>query len=395
MTGDSMSTTTGRPERLVSVIGAVAGATAFALAAFIALAVFVRRFSDGPIAAGLKTWASAGVLSEALFLAMAIAGGLAIPNLIQRRNRWLNGATVALLVLAVALGGHRVPLADLPPGTPYLGLDRLALNQLGSSAVFIAIEKLFPLRIQSVFRPGWRTDCINLIVNHLLAGLTLIIASFVLRDLLGWMIWPPLQTWVGGLPFFAQLLLALLVTDIVQYWTHRAFHEVPLLWRFHVVHHSVEYMDWLAGFRVHLVELILTRALFLCVLLLMGFDQAAISAYIVVVGFQTVFKHANLRLPAVFGKAPLKWLIVTPDFHHWHHTTERTAIDHNYASHFSFLDYVFGAAVKPDRFPDAYGVLGNYMPPGFVRQLTCASSFFRLSGRDEEPHPMSLPQALP
>ncbi|NDH62307.1 MAG: sterol desaturase family protein [Alphaproteobacteria bacterium] len=334
----------------------------------IVVVVALLRFSGGWFGVLLGGAVDIGVLREVLFLGMAVAGGLAVANLVQSRGRWLNGATVALILLAVALGGHRVPIADLPTGTPYLGLDRFALNLIGSSLIFIAIEKLFPLRVQNVLRPAWRTDSTYLIVNHLLAGLILILASFALRDLFGWMVWPPLQTWVGSLPFFAQLILALLVTDIVQYWTHRAFHEIPLLWRFHAVHHSIEQMDWMAGFRMHLFELIPTRALFLCVLLLMGFDQAAISAYVVVVGLQTVFNHANLKLPAVFGKAPLKWLIVTPDFHHWHHTVEPAAIDHNYASHFPFLDYLFGTAVKPDRFPDEYGVIGRYVPAGFVRQ---------------------------
>jgi sterol desaturase/sphingolipid hydroxylase (fatty acid hydroxylase superfamily) len=317
---------------------------------------------------GLAKTVDIGMLRDAMFLAMAFAGGLAIANLIQGRGRWLNGAAVALVLVAAVLGGHRVPVADLPPGTPYVGLDRFALNLLGSSLIFIVIERLFPLRAQSVLRPGWRTDATNLIVNHLLAGLTLIVASFVLRDLLGWMVWPPLQAWVGGLPFLAQLFLALLVTDILQYWMHRAFHEIPVLWRVHAVHHSTEYMDWLAGFRMHLCELILTRVVFLLALLLMGFDQATIAAYVVIVGLQTVFNHANLRLPAVFEKAPIKWLIVTPDYHHWHHTSERAEIDHNYASHFAFLDYLFGTALKPDRVPEAYGVIGGYVPAGFVRQ---------------------------
>ncbi|MFI4999182.1 MAG: sterol desaturase family protein [Reyranellales bacterium] len=363
-----MTEVDGRLRRLESAVVTGAGLVAFALAVLVALAVLALRFPHGWTPAELGKAVDIGMLREATFLAMAIAGGLAIANLIEGHARWLNGATVTLILLAAALGGHRVPIADLPPGTPYVGLDRFALNLLGSSLIFIVIERLFPLRVQNVLRPGWRTDATNLIVNHLLAGLTLILASFVLRDLLGWMIWPPLQTWVGGLPFLAQLFLALLVTDILQYWIHRAFHQIPLLWRLHAVHHSTEYMDWLAGFRMHLCELILTRVVFLCALLLMGFDQATIGAYVVVVGLQTVFNHANLRLPAVFEKAPLKWLIVTPHFHHWHHTTERAAIDHNYASHFAFLDYAFGTAVSPDRFPDAYGVLGDYVPAGFVRQ---------------------------
>lgn len=358
----------GRLERLRSVTVTCAGVAAFALAVVVAGAVLILRFAPGWAPVGLGKASGIGLLRDAMFLAMAIAGGLAIANLIQGRGRWLNGAAVGLIVLAAVLGGHRVPVAGLPEGTRYVGLDRFFLNLLGSSLIFIVIERLFPLRVQAVLRPGWRTDATNLIVNHLLAGLTLVLASFVLRDLLGWMVWPPLQTWVGGLPFVAQLFLALLVTDVLQYWMHRAFHEIPLLWRVHAVHHSIEYMDWLAGFRMHLCELLLTRVVFMCALLLMGFGQATIAAYVVLVGLQTVFNHANLRLPAVFAKAPLKWLIVTPDYHHWHHTTERAAIDHNYASHFAFLDYAFGTALQPERLPDAYGVIGGYVPAGFVRQ---------------------------
>jgi sterol desaturase/sphingolipid hydroxylase (fatty acid hydroxylase superfamily) len=368
MTDSHMTPETGRPGQPKNTVGSIAGALALALSILVVAAVAELRFSGGWFVALPGGSIDIGVLREALFLAMAISGGLAVANLVGGRGRWLNGATVGLILLAVALGGHRVPLADLPPGTPYLGLDRFALNLLGSSLFFIVIERLFPLRAQAVLRPAWHTDTTYFVVNHLLAGLVLILASFALHDLLGWMVWPPLQTWVGSLPFFAQLLLALLVTDIVQYWSHRAFHEIPFLWRFHAVHHSIEHMDWIAGFRMHLFELTLTRVLFLCTLLLMGFDKAAMAAYVVVVGLQTVFNHANLKLPVAFGKAPLKWFIVTPDFHHWHHTMEPEAIDHNYASHFPFLDYLFGTAVKPDRFPDEYGVRGGYVPPGFVRQ---------------------------
>ena len=65
---------------------------------------------------------------------------------------------------------------------------------------------------------------------------------------------------------FAELFGVLLVADLVQYWTHRAYHEVPFLWRFHAVHHSAEYMDWMAGSRLHLFELLTTRVSILGVL---------------------------------------------------------------------------------------------------------------------------------
>jgi sterol desaturase/sphingolipid hydroxylase (fatty acid hydroxylase superfamily) len=78
-----------------------------------------------------------------------------------------------------------------------------------------------------------------------------------------------------------------------------------------------------------------------------------------------VLIHANVRLP--WG--PLRRVLVTPDFHHWHHSSDDEAIDKNYATQFAFLDRLFGTAVESDRlFPQNYGVVGNYMPEGFVRQ---------------------------
>jgi sterol desaturase/sphingolipid hydroxylase (fatty acid hydroxylase superfamily) len=128
-------------------------------------------------------------------------------------------------------------------------------------------------------------------------------------------------------------------------------------------------MDWMAGSRLHLFELLTTRVSILGVLYVLGFTEASMNVYIIIVGFQAVFNHANVALPGAFAKAPLKWLVVTPDFHHWHHSSEREAIDRNYAAHFAFIDYLFGTAVKADRrFPGKYGVLGDYMPRSYLKQ---------------------------
>jgi sterol desaturase/sphingolipid hydroxylase (fatty acid hydroxylase superfamily) len=95
----------------------------------------------------------------------------------------------------------------------------------------------------------------------------------------------------------------------------------------------------------------------------LGFEKGVMDMYIVIVGFQAVFNHANVHLP--WG--PLKYLIVTPDFHHWHHSSDEVAIDRNYAAHFAFLDHLFGTAIKGQTgFPEKYGVQGDYMPDGFV-----------------------------
>lgn len=81
---------------------------------------------------------------------------------------------------------------------------------------------------------------------------------------------------------------------------------------------------------------------------------------------KTLVRSAG-AMPKVWG--PLKYLIVTPDFHHWHHSSEAIAIDKNYAAHYAFLDWIFGTAIRGQKgFPSAYGVVGDYMPDGFLRQ---------------------------
>jgi sterol desaturase/sphingolipid hydroxylase (fatty acid hydroxylase superfamily) len=272
------------------------------------------------------------------------------------------------VIAAVALGGSRVPVGDFPVHTPYIGLDWFILDLLGSTLIFVAIEKLFPLyKNQSVFRREWQTDLKHFAVNHFLVGLILLSVNFLIHHAFGWLVNADFQQVVKGIWFVPQLLLCILVADLSQYWTHRAYHEIPFLWKFHAVHHSAKTMDWLAGSRQHVFEIIATRVLVLAPLFVLGFSEAVINAYILIVGFQAVLNHANVHLP--WG--PLKYLIVTPDFHHWHHSSDDEAIDRNYAAHYAFLDYAFGTAVKVPAhkpLPAGYGVVGDYMPDGWVAQ---------------------------
>jgi sterol desaturase/sphingolipid hydroxylase (fatty acid hydroxylase superfamily) len=310
---------------------------------------------------------SVDVLRQALLGALLIAGGLSLANVILGRKRNLNIAAFVMVVAAVALGGSRVPVGAFPDHTPYIGLDWFILDLLGSTVLFVVIEKLFPLyRGQSVFRFEWQTDMKHFAVNHFIVGLALLIVNFLIHHAFGWLVSSHFQQMVASIYFVPQLLLCVLVADMAQYWTHRAYHEVPFLWRFHAVHHSVKTMDWLAGSRQHMFELIFTRVCVLAPLYVLGFSEAVMNAYIIVVGFQAVFNHANVHLP--WG--PVKYVLVTPDFHHWHHASDDEAIDKNYSAHYAFLDYLFGTAVKgtKQQFPEKYGVVGDYMPEGFIRQ---------------------------
>ncbi len=299
--------------------------------------------------------------------AMVVAGGVSLGNIILGRSRWLAAVAFTVLVVAQVLGGPTTPIPDFPDHTPYLGLDFLILDLLGSTLIFVVLEKLMPLRVdQPVFRAEWQTDLAHFIFNHLIVGFVLFVVNHTVHASLGWAVNGNLQSLVNGLPFVIQLLLVVLVADLFQYWTHRAYHEVPFLWRIHSVHHSAKSMDWIAGSRQHVAELLITRMFVLAPIFFLGFSERVINSYVVIVGFQAVFNHCNVSVRL----GPLRYVIVTPNFHHWHHSRDTEAVDKNYAAHFAFLDYAFGTAVTADRmWPRRYGVIGDYVPPSFVAQL--------------------------
>lgn len=347
--------------------GLITGIVALTLGIACFLGVLAFHFPQYLTTPELRKSYDVALLREVLYWAMVAGGAVALFNVVLGRARWLSTSAFALIVLAALMGGHKVPVNDFADHTPYVGLDWFILDLLGSALIFIFIEKMFALRRdQPVFRPEWQTDFQHFVVNHMVVGFVLLATNLAVHKLFGWAAKDGIQAWVQGLPFAIALFLIVLLADLVQYWTHRAYHEVPWLWRLHAVHHSVKSMDWLAGSRQHILEVLLTRTLILAPIMVLGFSKEVIDAYIVIVGFQAVFNHANVSVRL----GPLSKVIVTPNFHHWHHSQDTEAIDKNYAAHFAFLDYLFGTAVKADRpWPAHYGVLGNYVPDGFWKQL--------------------------
>ena len=347
--------------------GMVSGVIALSLGVLCFLGVLAFHFPEYLTTPELRKSYNVEVVRTIMFAAMVIAGGLSLVNVLFNRSRWLSGFAFLLVALTAVLGGHKVPVNDFADNRPYIGLDWFILDLLGSSLIFMFIEKLFALRKdQPIFRPEWQTDFHHFVVNHMVVGFVMLATNLAVHKLFGWAAKDGVQAWVRDLPFVVAVLLIVLVADLVQYWTHRAYHEVPLLWRLHAVHHSAKSMDWLAGSRQHIVELLITRTLVLAPIFILGFSKEVIDTYIVIVGFQAVFNHANVSVRL----GPLRYVIVTPNFHHWHHSQDQDALDRNYAAHFAFIDYLFGTAVKSTKlWPERYGVLGDYVPNGFIKQF--------------------------
>ncbi|HEX8326702.1 MAG TPA: sterol desaturase family protein [Hymenobacter sp.] len=284
----------------------------------------------------------------------------------HRKKRAVIGIVIS--ALAVTGGGFDVQARAVEQTQWHLGLDWLLLDLLLLAVIFVPIEMAFPKnKQQSRFHAEWRTDLVYFVISHLFIQFFGVITQAPAKLLFGWMGLAPLQHWVQNLPFVLEFLLALLVTDLFQYAAHRLFHSHVYLWRFHSVHHSTQAMDWLAGSRTHFVDIFVTRSISFIPLYVCGFSEITFSAYILFVSIHAVLIHANTSIN--FGW--LRYLLVTPQFHHWHHCEDPAHYGKNFAIHFPLIDWVFGTYYLPgNEWPAATGVREGSYPKGYLKQLT-------------------------
>jgi len=176
---------------------------------------------------------------------------------------------------------------------------------------------------------------INAIVAAtLLSGLLLLVSVGVARagfGLFHWLEWHWAVEW----------LLVLLILDVWHYATHVAYHNVPLLWRLHIVHHHDEHIDFTTGARFHTIEIVMQCLLTLPVVALLGISMPQILAYELMLLPSSMFHHANLDLPRWLDR-PLRWIIVTPRMHWVHHSRWQPETDSNYGAVLSIWDRLFG-----------------------------------------------------
>jgi sterol desaturase/sphingolipid hydroxylase (fatty acid hydroxylase superfamily) len=309
------------------------------------------------------TWVRASI---EVLIGLAFLFGLT--SSLLRRRKVLGFTGMGLALAAGALGGGHVGVpSEVPTATAYLGLDWFLLNLALLALLFAPLERLWPLRPQGVFRAGWTTDGVYFLVSHLLVQGTTLLTLMPATVIFAWAVDPGVQEFVRSMPFVLQCLACAVIADIVQYTVHRLFHRLRWLWPFHAVHHSSRNMDWLAGSRLHIVDVIVTRGLTFVPLFLLGFEAAPLYTYLVFVSLHAVFIHANVawHFPRWFEA-----VLVTPRYHHWHHALEAEARDRNFAVHFPWIDRLFGSWHAPaGRWPTAYGLADEVVPEGYLAQF--------------------------
>ena len=237
---------------------------------------------------------------------------------------------------------------------------RLSLWLAGLALVFIPLERVFAVQHGKVWRKDFGIDLVLYFVNGIIPALLLSLPLSVAAAA-GHALVPAgtLQV-IGEQPLWLRMAEGLVIGELGSYWGHRWSHEIPLLWRFHALHHEAEQMDWLVNTRAHPVDMVFTKLCGLVPLYMLGLgsphgaEGSIVPGLVLLVGALWGYLiHANLRWR--FGV--LEHLISSPAFHHWHHV--RTGpINTNYASMLPWLDRLFGTHHLPrGQWPSAYGVV--------------------------------------
>jgi sterol desaturase/sphingolipid hydroxylase (fatty acid hydroxylase superfamily) len=192
----------------------------------------------------------------------------------------------------------------------------------------------------------WAT---SLLVNAALAGVTLG-ASFavsearfgLLRQL--------------GMPAWLDLLLTIALMDlVVAYVHHRLMHGVPLLWKFHVVHHSDPHVDSTTALRHSPLEAAMRGAITLLAVIGLGVAPGPLVAYQAAALLSAQWIHADLHLPAWLDRL-LRTVFVSPAMHRVHHHRSLPETDSNYSTVFSLWDRAFGTFLAPESRRVEFGV---------------------------------------
>jgi sterol desaturase/sphingolipid hydroxylase (fatty acid hydroxylase superfamily) len=204
--------------------------------------------------------------------------------------------------------------------------------------ILFFLESKFQLRKRVQGR--WKRIFINFIVS--------LPAFALLRVLLiPAMVWLAVQnqSWQFGLnylfeaPASFKALVGFLLLDYSNYIWHILLHKLPILWRFHLVHHTDLDLDVSTAFRFHFGEMIGSIFFRGAAIILIGVTPVLVLVYEIVFEAATQFHHSNTKLPFRLEKL-LNFLIVTPRMHGIHHSMIKSETDSNYSVIFSVWDRI-------------------------------------------------------
>ncbi len=238
-------------------------------------------------------------------------------------------------------------------------LERLALL-VGGLLVFWIIEGSIPLIQLQYKRNKLRHAAVNfsftiihLIIHTFLAIIIIALSDWCKANQFGIVHW----TNAGIL---STIIVSCLVLDLFGGWlVHFIEHKVPVLWRFHVVHHADNNVDVTTGLRHHPIESVLRGIFFFIGIIFSGAPMYAVMIFQTLLVLATAFTHANISLPRWLDRG-LAFILVSPNMHKVHHHWKQPYTDSNYGAVFSIWDRLLGTFMKLDPKEIRYGLDRHY-----------------------------------
>lgn len=239
-------------------------------------------------------------------------------------------------------------------------LERLLWLVLGMLLLWL-IEGAIPLLSLQYKRNKWKHAGINFsfTLMHLIIHTGFAVLIVLLSDACNTYHFG-LAQWLHA-SILGTIVISFLVLDFFGGWlVHLVQHKTPVLWRFHVVHHSDNNVDVTTGLRHHPAESVLRGIFFLAGVIVAGAPIYAVMIYQTLLVLSTQFTHANIRLPNGVDKV-LSFILVSPNMHKVHHHWKQPYTDTNYGAVLAIWDRLFGTFAKLDAGQIRYG-LDRYYP---------------------------------
>lgn len=225
--------------------------------------------------------------------------------------------------------------------------------------LILGLERRYPARPQSAFSPSL---CLDLLWMLLAMPVAIFTMAGYLR-VLDWIFQEPLRAYrfdlADHVPFAVVLAISLVLGDLLAWWYHYLKHRVPVLWRFHAIHHSTTEMNPFADARIHLAEYFINRTVIVLPFFLLGGDaREGMTALLLAMLWYARFYHSNVRT----NLGPLRHVLVTPQYHRMHHSMEDADADRNFGNFLTIWDRLFGTMIRDyGRYP-LTGVPGGTVP---------------------------------
>lgn len=239
--------------------------------------------------------------------------------------------------------------------------------------LIIIFERIYPNRA------SWNKSCGDVLTDmahNIVYYFTFILAPLLAVPIVSFGYWLfdrsflPIESlfWPTSWPLFVQLVLALVLGEGLTYCLHRAQHKIPILWRFHSIHHSPRRLYWLNTGRFHVVNALIDILPIFVFLLAFGIPKEVFVALLLFTAINGFFQHSNLKIHIGF----LNWIFSNAELHRWHHSNVEVESNHNYGQNIILWDIIFGTRFLPEKKeqPESIGIsYPEKFPTKFIQQL--------------------------